>query len=42
MEVVRFEEGRTALKSGKQKINLHEVGKDIRTKAAKPTAGSAA
>lgn len=40
MEVIRFGEGRTALKFGKQKINLHETGKEFEPKAAAPTAGS--
>ncbi|WP_298828776.1 VOC family protein [uncultured Planococcus sp.] len=40
MEVIRFGEGRTALKFGNQKINLHETGKEFEPKAATPTAGS--
>lgn len=40
MEVIRFGEGRTALKFGNQKINLHETGKEFEPKAAVPTAGS--
>lgn len=30
MEVSRFGEGRTAIKFGRQKINLHEVGREDR------------
>lgn len=40
MEVEKFGEGRTALKFGDQKINLHEAGKEFEPKAAWPTAGS--
>ena len=40
MEVVRFE-GRTALKFGRQKINLHQQGHEIAPHALKPTPGSA-
>jgi catechol 2,3-dioxygenase-like lactoylglutathione lyase family enzyme len=40
MEVSRFGEGRTALKFGRQKINLHEVGKEFVPRAAHATAGS--
>jgi len=41
MEVVRFGEGRTALRFGEQKINLHHVTDDIRPRAVRPTPGSA-
>lgn len=41
MEVVTFGEGRTALGFGRQKINLHEVGREFEPKAARPTSGSA-
>ena len=41
MEVVTFENGRKALSFGSQKINLHEVGKEIEPKAYRPTPGSA-
>ena len=41
MKVVTFNQGRVALKFGNQKINLHEVGKEIEPKALKPTPGSA-
>lgn len=41
IEAVTFQSGRTALKFGKQKINLHEVGHEIEPKAAFPTPGSA-
>ncbi|MGD9280594.1 MAG: VOC family protein [Desulfobacterales bacterium] len=36
-----FGDGRTALKCGSQKINLHERGKEFEPKANKPTPGSA-
>ena len=41
MEVVTFGQGRKALAFGRQKINLHEVGKEFEPKADLPTAGSA-
>jgi catechol 2,3-dioxygenase-like lactoylglutathione lyase family enzyme len=40
MEVEEFE-GRWALKFGRQKINLHEAGKEFEPKAKEPTPGSA-
>lgn len=40
MEVVSFGEGRKALVFGKQKINLHEKGKEFEPRALKPTPGS--
>jgi len=40
MDVSRFAEGRTALTFGRQKINLHEVGKEFEPRAAHATAGS--
>ena len=40
MDVSRFAEGRTALTFGRQKINLHEVGKEFVPRAAHATAGS--
>ena len=40
MEVVRFGEGRTALRFGNQKINLHEVGSNLHPRAHMPTGGS--
>jgi catechol 2,3-dioxygenase-like lactoylglutathione lyase family enzyme len=40
MEVVRFGEGRTALRFGQQKINLHPADNIPGLVAAKPTAGS--
>ncbi len=40
MEVERFGDGRTALRFGKQKINLHEAGKEFEPKAEKPVRGS--
>lgn len=40
MEVEKFAEGRTALRFGRQKINLHEAGKEFEPKAEKPTPGS--
>jgi catechol 2,3-dioxygenase-like lactoylglutathione lyase family enzyme len=36
-----FGEGRTALRFGDQKINLHETGAEIAPHARRPTAGSA-
>jgi catechol 2,3-dioxygenase-like lactoylglutathione lyase family enzyme len=41
MEVVRFGAGRSALAFGVQKINLHESGRELEPKAARPTPGSA-
>jgi len=41
MEVARFGKDRTALSFGKQKINLHEQGKELTHVANKPTPGSA-
>lgn len=38
--VETFGEGRTALRFGHQKINLHEAGKEFEPKAERPTAGS--
>jgi len=40
MEVVSFDEGRTALRFGEQKINLHQAGAEFMPKAAQPTPGS--
>ncbi|RTZ61275.1 MAG: VOC family protein [Gammaproteobacteria bacterium] len=40
MEVVEFGEGRKALRFGRQKINLHEVGHEFEPKSARPTPGS--
>ena len=40
MDVSHFGEGRTALTFGRQKINLHEVGKEFVPRAARATAGS--
>lgn len=40
MEVMEFAGGRKALGFGRQKINLHEVGREFEPKAAIPTAGS--
>ena len=41
MEVVTFGAGRTALAFGRQKINLHEAGKEFEPKSERPTPGSA-
>lgn len=41
MQVVTFGENRKALTFGKQKINLHEAGKEFEPKAYRPTKGSA-
>src|SRR3712207_5184764 len=40
MEVANFGAGRTALHFGQQKINLHEVGKELDLRAGRATAGS--
>ena len=41
MEVVTFGVGRTALKFGAHKINLHPIGNNIALKADRPVPGSA-
>jgi catechol 2,3-dioxygenase-like lactoylglutathione lyase family enzyme/ketosteroid isomerase-like protein len=41
MEVITFGQGRTALRFGDQKINLHPVGPGFNLVAARPTSGSA-
>ncbi|GAB4138868.1 MAG: VOC family protein [Cyanobacteria bacterium J069] len=41
MEVITFGQGRTALRFGQQKINLHPAGAEIDPKAQHPTPGSA-
>ena len=41
MEVVRFGDGRYALHFGRQKINLHERGREFEPKASAPCPGSA-
>lgn len=41
MEVVVFGGGRKALRFGRQKINLHQRGREFEPKAAAPTPGSA-
>jgi catechol 2,3-dioxygenase-like lactoylglutathione lyase family enzyme len=41
MQVVTFGEGRRALAFGRQKINLHPVGREYEPKAARPMPGSA-
>ena len=40
MEVVTFGAGRTALAFGRQKINLHQSGREFEPKARHPVAGS--
>ena len=40
MKVQTFGEGRKALVFGKQKINLHEAGREFEPKAETPTKGS--
>jgi catechol 2,3-dioxygenase-like lactoylglutathione lyase family enzyme len=40
MQVVTFAEGRKALTFGRQKINLHQAGREFEPKAAHPTPGS--
>ena len=41
MEEVTFGSNRKALTFGRQKINLHEAGREFEPKAAQPTPGSA-
>ena len=41
MRVTSFAGGRKALVFGRQKINLHRLGKEFEPKAMEPTAGSA-
>ena len=41
MTVVIFGEGRTSLRFGRQKINLHQAGREFEPKARHPTPGSA-
>jgi catechol 2,3-dioxygenase-like lactoylglutathione lyase family enzyme len=40
MHAVTFAGGRKALRFGRQKINLHEAGREFEPKAAQPTPGS--
>ncbi len=40
MEVETFGAGRTALRFGNQKINLHEAGRELDRRAQAPTPGS--
>ena len=40
MDVVTFGRGRKALAFGRQKINLHQAGREFEPKAATPTPGS--
>ena len=40
MEVETFGEGRKALRFGRQKLNLHEKGKEFEPKALLPTPGA--
>jgi catechol 2,3-dioxygenase-like lactoylglutathione lyase family enzyme len=41
MEIITFANNRKALKFGKQKINLHQIGQEFEPKAKDPTSGSA-
>jgi catechol 2,3-dioxygenase-like lactoylglutathione lyase family enzyme len=41
MQPVTFADGRYALAFGNQKINLHQAGREIEPRAARPTPGSA-
>jgi len=41
MEATTFGNGRRALRFGRQKINLHEVGREVEPKAERPVPGSA-
>ena len=40
MQAVTFAEGRKALAFGRQRINLHQAGREFEPKAAHPTPGS--
>lgn len=40
MQVETFGQGRTALRFGDQKINLHEAGREFEPRADRPTPGS--
>lgn len=40
LETVTFGQGRTAIALGKQKINLHQTGKEFEPKAADPAPGA--
>ncbi len=40
MEAITFAGGRTALRFGQQKINLHQAGHEFEPKARRPTPGS--
>src|SRR5438046_1050439 len=40
MQVVTFGDGRKALTFGRQKINLHQAGREFEPKAQHPTPGS--
>ncbi|EIV90737.1 VOC family protein [Frankia sp. QA3] len=40
MTPVTFRGGRRALAFGRQKLNLHEAGRELEPKAARPTSGS--
>ena len=39
-EIVTFGEGRKAIGFGRQKINLHQAGRELEPKAQRPTPGS--
>lgn len=41
MQVVTFGQGRKALSFGRQKINLHQAGREFEPKAASPMPGAA-
>jgi catechol 2,3-dioxygenase-like lactoylglutathione lyase family enzyme len=41
MQVETFGHGRTALRFGEEKINLHQAGREFEPKALRPTPGSA-
>lgn len=41
MDIITFGGGRKALSFGTQKINLHQVGKELEPKAQQPMPGSA-
>jgi catechol 2,3-dioxygenase-like lactoylglutathione lyase family enzyme len=41
MDLVTFRDARTALQFGRNKINLHQAGREFEPKARRPTPGSA-
>ena len=41
LEIIEFDNGRKALRAGRQKINLHAEGREFSPHALRPTSGSA-